>query len=94
MKYMISHIIRPEISEKGHHLYFERLDPEETEVSEHGSIYFFYNDEVAQQTISARFALDNYYEHCLAIKIDPRMDLNGNKCVDEGWIDKQLKLAK
>lgn len=94
MKYMISHIIRPEISEKGYHLYFERLDPDETAVSEHGSIYFFYNDEEAQQTMSVKFALDNYYEHCLAIKIDPRMDLDGNKCVDEGWIDKQLKLAK
>lgn len=37
---MISHIIRPEISEKGYHLYFERLDLEETEVSEHGSDLF------------------------------------------------------
>lgn len=94
MKYMISHIVRPEIAEKGYHLYFEKIDPTEKEISEHGTIYFFYNDEEEEQVYTVRYALDNYYEHCLAVKIDPRMEPNGNKCIDENWIQQQLKLAK
>lgn len=94
MKYMISHVSMPEIAEKGYHLYFGELNLDKTEVSEHGTIYFFYNDEEKQQMMSLCLAMDNYYEYCQSVKIDPRMNLNGNKCIDEEWIDQQLKLEK
>ena len=38
-----------------------------------------------------RFAMDNYYEHKMACKMDPRMAVKGVQCIDEGWISKQLK---
>lgn len=94
MKYMISHLAHPEIVEKGYQLYFERVDYENNEDAEHGSIFFSYYDEKDNNTVPYRFSMDNYYEHCLTVKIDPRMGLNGCKCVDAEWIERQLKLAQ
>jgi hypothetical protein len=36
--------------------------------------------------------MDNYYEHCMAVDIDPRINI-GDKfiCVDDGWMDINLK---
>lgn len=38
-----------------------------------------------------RFAMDNYYEHKMACKLDPRMEVKAVQCIDEGWISKRLK---
>lgn len=89
-KYMISHVIMPEIAQKGYELYFAKTE-EPDEEFEHGKIFFFYDDEEKQQTITVRFAMDNYYEHKLACELDPRMAVNGCMCVDEGWMSKQMK---
>jgi hypothetical protein len=91
MKYMISHLICPEIAEKGYELYFHHLEAP-TEEFPYGTIYFFYNDEEKEQVMTIRFAMDNYYEHCMAVDIDPRINI-GDKfiCVDDGWMDINLK---
>lgn len=89
-KYMISHVIMPEIAEKGYELYFAKIE-EPDEEFEHGKIFFFYDDEEKQQTITVRFAMDNYYEHKLACELDPRMVVNGCMCIDEGWMSKKMK---
>lgn len=89
-KYMISHIIMPEITEKGYELYFAKLEEPDEEFPL-GKIFFFYNDEEKQQTMEVRFAMDNYYEHKLACELDPRMTIKGCMCVDEEWLAKQLK---
>ncbi|MEG2282509.1 MAG: CpXC domain-containing protein, partial [Rikenellaceae bacterium] len=94
MKYMISHLAEPEIAKKGDCLYFEQVDYEKTEEAKHGLIYFSYNDEEVEKIVTYRFSMDNYYEHFLTVKIDPRMELKGSKCVDAEWIGRQLKLAQ
>lgn len=89
-KYMISHVIMPEIAENGYELYFDRCE-EPNEEFEHGTIYFCYDDMETKQTMQVRFAMDNYYEHKLACQLDPRMQVKGCMCVDEGWMSKQMK---
>ena len=89
-KYMISHIIMPEIAAKGYELYFAKLEEPDEEFPL-GKIFFFYNDEEKQQTMEVRFAMDNYYEHKLACELDPRMTIKGCMCVDQEWLAKQLK---
>jgi len=93
-KYMISHITTPEIAEKGYKLLFGEVNKDEKDVSEYGTIYYFYEDEEKEQTMFARFALDNYYEHCKAIEIDPRMKVTGCTCIDQGWMEKHLMTSK
>lgn len=41
--------------------------------------------------MTVRFAMDNYYEHCLACEIDPRMKVEGCACVDRDWMAQQFK---
>lgn len=89
-KYMISHIIIPTIAEKGYQLYFAKREGPNEEF-EHGTIYYFYDDEEKHQTMTVRFAMDNYYEHYLACEIDPRMAVNGCICVDEELMAKRMK---
>lgn len=89
-KYMISHVIMPEIAEKGYELFFAKTE-EPNEKFPNGTIYFFYNDEEKEQTIQIRFAMDSYFEHKLACELDPRMKAEGCMCVDAEWIARQLK---
>ena len=89
-KYMISHVIKPEIAEKGHELFFARTEGPNEEF-ENGKIFFVYNDDETNQTYEVGFAMDNYYEHCLACQLDPRMSVEGCRCIDEGWMVKQMK---
>lgn len=89
MKFMISHVVLPEIAAHGYELRISGYEPK-NEVSEYGAIFFSYNDEEKQQTMQIRFAMDNYYEHKCAVDLDPRMQFNGGMCVDQGWMAKQL----
>ena len=89
-KYMISHVIDPEIAEKGSELFFDKTEGPDEEF-EQGTIFFFYNDEENHQTVTIRFAMDNYYEHCLACELDPRMIVKGCMCIDQDWMAKQMK---
>ena len=93
-KYMISHLTIPEIAEKGYKLLFGKIDKDAKDVSEYGAIYYFYDDEEKKQTITVRFALDNYYEHCKALEIDPRMKVTGCTCIDQGWMENHLMTSE
>ena len=88
-KYMISHISKPEIARKGYELFFEKKEEPDGEFP-CGKIFFSYNDEEKQQTIELGLAMDNYYEHSLACKLDPRMKAKGCMCVDDGWMARQM----
>ena len=87
---MISHVIMPEIAQNGYELYFAKVD-EPSEGFEHGAIYYFYEDKETEELMTVRFAMDNYYEHCLACEIDPRMKVEGCACVDRDWMAQQFK---
>lgn len=89
MKFMISHILLPEIAANGYELRISNYDPH-NDVSEFGAIFFTYYDKEKQQTMEVRFALDNYYEHKYTVGLDPRMQFEGGLCVDQGWMCKQL----
>jgi hypothetical protein len=93
MKYMISHLTCPEISEKGYVLYFHHIE-EPTEEFPYGTIFFFYEDAEKEQLMTIRFAMDNYYEHCMAVDVDPRFNI-GDKCIciDSGYMDINLRKA-
>ncbi len=90
LKYMICHIIKPELATKGYELYFERTE-EPTDEFPHGTIFFFYEDVEKNTVENLHFPMDKYYEHCMACDLDPRMTVKGVTCIDEGWISKQLK---
>lgn len=89
-KYMIRHFVEPKLAMKGYELYFDRIEGPNEEYP-HGTICFGYDDEENETMILMRFAMDNYYEHKMACKLDPRMAVKGAMCVDEGWISKRLK---
>ena len=88
-KFMISHIVLPEIAAHGYDLRISGYDPK-NEVSEFGAIFYSYYDEEKQETMQVRFAMDNYYEHKYTVELDPRMQFEGGLCVDQGWMCKQL----
>lgn len=92
-KYMISHVIMPEIAQKGYELYFAKVD-EPSEEFEYGAIYYFYEDKETEEIMTVRFAMDNYYEHCLACEIDPRMKVEGCVCVDQDWMNLKFQEDK
>ena len=89
-KYMISHVILPEIAEKGCELYFDRVE-EGDETFEYGKIFYTYIDREKGEQAQVRFAMDNYYEHCKACEIDPRMAVKNGMCVDEEWMNQIMK---
>lgn len=89
-KYMITHVINPDLAKKGYELYFDHVE-KPTDEFPYGTIYFLYDDTERESMMQVRFAMDNYYEHKMACKMDPRMTVKGVQCIDEGWISKQLK---
>ena len=88
-KYMISHVIIPEIAQKGYELFFAKVDGPSEEFK-YGAIYYFYEDIEKDDMKTVRFAMDNYYEHCLACKVDTRMKVDGCACVDQGWMNLKM----
>lgn len=90
MKYMLTHIVHPEMAEKGFELYFGDVEYDNEKLSDDGSMTFFFhneNDETMEWSVSMKM----YYEQCLACDLDPRMKVEGIMNVDEGWIARQLK---
>ncbi len=90
MKYMTSHVIMPEIAEKGYPLFFDHIE-ESTKEFPYGTIYFYYIDPEQEKIFTIRFAMDNYHEHRLACEIDPRMHIENGMCIDEEWMSMQMK---
>ncbi len=90
MKYMISHIVAPELAKEGCELYFDHIEAP-TDKFPFGIIFFVYDDEESDTLMQMHFAMDNYFEQCMACKLDPRLAVKDVMCIDEGWISKQLK---
>ncbi len=90
MKYMIKHILYPEMGDKDVEMYFGGVDYADKELSDYGSISFFYHDE-NDETMSARYPLDRYFEQCKACELDSRMKVTRCENVDEGWMTMKLK---
>ncbi len=94
LRYMLSHIVHPEIAQQGFQLYLEKFDTNKTSKFQYGEIDFsFYNENDKSANIITVPA-DTYYESKLAIQTDPRLKLNGNICIDQLWIHRQLKKRK
>lgn len=89
-KYMLSHIVKPEIAQKGYELYCLKTEAPDEEF-EYGTIFYFYDDNENNQITTIRCTMDTYYEHCLACKFDSRMKINGFECIDQNWIANKLK---
>lgn len=89
MKYMISHVTFPDLAEKGCTLYFAGENPE-SEKYKRGSLEFLYENEKGQE-MSLEVPKEDYYEHCLACELDLRMDVGSCQCVDQDWMDEQMK---
>ncbi len=89
-KYMITHVICPELAEKGYEIYFDHTE-EPTEEFPNGTIFFVYEDTEAGNMMQVRFAMDSYFEHCKSCETDPRMAVKDITCIDEGWIGRRLK---
>ena len=90
MKYMLTHIVHPEMTEKGFELYFGDVEYDNEKLSDDGSMTFIFhneNDESMEWSVSMKL----YYEQCLACDLDPRMKVEGIMNIDEGWIARQLK---
>jgi hypothetical protein len=89
-KYMITHFIIPDLAKNGTEFFFHHTE-EPTDEFPYGTIFFVYYDEKEEKVVKVHFAMDDYYEHCKSCDMDPRMEVRGVTCVDEGWISKQLK---
>ncbi len=89
-KYMITHVICPELAEKGYEIYFDHTE-DPTDESPRGTIFFVYEDTEEGSMMEVYFDMASYYEHCKSCEMDPRLAVKGTTCVDEGWIGRQLK---
>ena len=87
---MLTHLIHPEIAEKGLEVFFGNVDYTDKELSDEGTIFFWYHDE-NDNPMEWSISMKLYYEHCLACDLDPRMKAERCVNVDEGWIARQLK---
>lgn len=90
MKYMIAHYSSPEISMRGWDIYFDHVNTDDKDAPKCGSITFCLVDREGE-TYSGKSPMELYNEHCLAVKLDPRMRAEGCICIDDGWISRQLK---
>lgn len=90
MKYMLTHILHPELAEKNLEVFFGDADYTDKELSDEGTMLFWYHDE-NDNTMEWSVSMKMYYEHCLACDLDPRMKVEKCVNVDEGWIARQLK---
>lgn len=90
LKYMITHHIRPEFAKKEYDLFFYGVDYDDVKESKEGTFRFIYNDE-NNDTFVITLPMERYYEHQLACKLDPRMNVVQCVNVDEEWISQQFK---
>lgn len=99
-KYVFRNIANPELSGDGKELYFIGVHKEDDgreedgkEENDYGSFGLLFIDRTSQQSQPMGIDMRKYFEACYAVKLDPRMALNGNTCVDEGWIARQLQTS-
>ena len=90
MKYMLTHIVHPEMAEKGIELYFGNVKYDNEKPTDNGTMTFILHDE-NDKSIECSVSMNMYYEQCLACDLDSRMKAERCMNVDEGWIARQLK---
>ena len=89
-KFCISHLIHPTIAEKGYELHFKGLE-EADDKSPYGYIVYIYRDTEDDKMYTARFPMEEYYEQVLACNVDPRMKVDGCTCVNQDWMNRQMR---
>lgn len=90
MKYMIAHNSSSKFVGKNYDIFFDNADHDDKDGGEYGSITFTLVDDKGE-TYDGKFPIELYYEQCLAVKLDPRMRVDGCISVDSGWISRQFK---
>ncbi len=90
MKYMLKHIVHPELAEKETELFFGDVVYKDKELNDDGEMVLIAQDK-DKETSHWSMSMKLYYEHCLACDLDPRMKVEGCMNIDEGWIARQLK---
>lgn len=92
MKYMLTHIVHPDMAEKRIELFFGNVEYDDKQFSDEGTMKFIFHNE-KDESMEWAVSMKMYYEQCMACDLDPRMKFEGCMNVDEGWIARQLKKA-
>lgn len=93
MKFMISHILHPEISDKGYYIIFHMRNGKDEKVAqEFGELAFLFKDENGEIKVSG-YPMDYYYDVLEAVRIDTRMHIQNGICIDQKWIESQLRIS-
>ncbi len=94
MRYMIATYLRPSITKEGKEIELTAIDTEESADYEFGKMTFVVTDGKTKEVVTFPVSMVMYYEHNLAVKIDPRMKLGNNICVDAEWMQRQMTGGK
>ncbi len=89
-KYMMNHILVPDVAQSGYETFFEKVETP-AEGDSKPQIFFLTFDDEGDLRWRGSIGLNKYYEYCLSCRLDSRMIAEGFCCVDEGWISKRLK---
>ncbi len=92
MKYILTHVLHPELSERGTEVFFGEVNAADENTADEGKIVFWFKDE-NDETRVWEPPMATYYEHCLACELDPRMKVEACENIDEGWMERQMKKA-
>lgn len=91
LKYGLSHFTHPEFAASGRSLRFYDAGNAD-EKAKLGYIQFSFKE--GDQMKSLSLTMEEYFEHCLACQLDERMEVSDCCCVDEQWMDGQLRKEK
>lgn len=88
LKYVISHEYIPMLSANGMSLYYYTLN----EAEDHSvTLGFMYYDKVVKDMRSLFYTIDDYYKQLDICKKEIDMKFKGLMCIDEEWIEHQIK---
>ncbi len=90
LKWVLKNIIHPEWRGDAKKLYFMGTFPKDETFGKYGSLKIIFVDNEAHESLIGTFDMALYYELAYTVKLDSRMDLQGNTCVDQEWIGRQL----
>ncbi len=94
LRYMIATYLRPSIALEEKQIYLTDIAKEETEDYEFGKMIFTVIDGRKGEVLTFPISMSVYYEHNLAVKLDPRMSNDTNICIDAEWMKKQMTAGK
>lgn len=91
MRYSLSHFVYPEIAARGDSFFFHAVQQSQNLERKYGEMVFHLDNSTDGQPYTIEVPMQVYYEHKYAVENDSRFQLNGNTCVDQEWIEQQLK---